>query len=286
MLSFLREQGQSSDHLTEVFLRPALRLNVVQDCNIAPDLIAQIKAGIQADEGLKALLAWDPTAGTSREVLSKLAVPAWLVGGDLHANQGLLYLQEGLKTRLVIPPVQAVITQLLVEAHDATWAGHLGRDKTLAKLKSLFVWQGMYEAVNSYVASCVVCQQSKKSNVQPPGQARMLPIPHQKWESISMDFITGLPPSKTGNDAIWTVVDKLSKRVHFIPIKSTITAVQCAEVFKDNIFKLHGMPRVILSDRDSKFTSAFWKQFCTILGIKQVLSTPFHPQTDGQSLQR
>jgi hypothetical protein len=107
--------------------------------------------------------------------------------------------------------------------------------------------------------------------------------PNQKWEHIAMDFITGLPPSKAGNDAIWTVVDKLSKRVHFIPIKSTITAVQCAEVFRDSIFKLHGMPRVIVSDRDSKFNSKFWRAFCAILGIKQAMSTPFHPQSDGQS---
>jgi RNase H-like domain found in reverse transcriptase/Integrase zinc binding domain/Reverse transcriptase (RNA-dependent DNA polymerase)/Integrase core domain/Chromo (CHRromatin Organisation MOdifier) domain len=283
MLSFLQEPGQSSDHLKQAFLSPTLQLNVLQDCDIAPDLVAQIKEGIQADEELKGLLAWDPATLTPPDELEKLIVPPWLSGGELQATQGLLYLREGPAMRLVIPPVPAIITQLLVEAHDAAWAGHLGRDKTLAKLKSLFVWQGMYEAVNSYVASCVVCQQSKKSTSQPPGQARMLPIPHQKWESIAMDFITGLPPSKTGNDAIWTVVDKLSKRVHFIPIKSTITAVQCAEVFKDNVFKLHGMPRVILSDRDSKFTSAFWKQFCIILGIKQVLSTPFHPQTDGQS---
>jgi Integrase zinc binding domain len=131
----------------------------------------------------------------SVEELQKIPVPDWLVGGTLQACQGLLYLKEGGTVRMVIPPVPSVITQLLLEAHDAVWAGHLGRDKTLAKLRSLFVWKGMYEAVESYVASCVACQQSKKSNAMPPGQARMLPIPHQKWESISMDFITGLPPS-------------------------------------------------------------------------------------------
>jgi RNase H-like domain found in reverse transcriptase/Integrase zinc binding domain/Integrase core domain/Chromo (CHRromatin Organisation MOdifier) domain len=283
MLLFSQGQGQSSQSLQQAFLQPVVALNVIQDCEVAPDLIAEIKAGIVADVELQALLAWDPVDAVSLDELKEVPVPDWLLGGTLQASQGLLYLKEGSTVRMVIPPVPPVITQLLLEAHDAVWAGHLGRDKTLAKLRSLFVWKGMYEAVESYVASCAVCQQSKQSNAMPPGQARMLPIPPQKWESISMDFITGLPPSKSGNDAIWTVVDKLSKRVHFIPIKSTITAVECAEVFKDNIFKLHGMPRVIVSDRDSKFTSLFWKQFCTILGIKQVLSTPFHPQTDGQS---
>jgi RNase H-like domain found in reverse transcriptase/Integrase zinc binding domain/Reverse transcriptase (RNA-dependent DNA polymerase)/Integrase core domain/Chromo (CHRromatin Organisation MOdifier) domain/gag-polyprotein putative aspartyl protease len=282
-LPCLKQQGQSSGQLKQAYLQPVEVLNVTREYEVDPHFMGQIRAGTAADPALAALLAWDPAANTPEEELNKLVVPRWLEGGTLEASQGLLYLREGLSLRLVIPPVPVVITALLMEAHDATWAGHLGRDKTLAKLKALFVWQGMYEAVNAYVTSCLACQQSKKSNVQPPGQARMLPIPNQKWESISMDFITGLPPAKSGNDAIWTVVDKLSKRVHFIPIKSTITAVQCAEVFKDNIFKLHGMPRVVLSDRDSKFTSAFWKQFCTIMGIKQVLSTPFHPQTDGQS---
>jgi hypothetical protein len=107
--------------------------------------------------------------------------------------------------------------------------------------------------------------------------------PNQKWEHIAMDFITGLAPSKAGNDVIWTVVDKLSKRVHFIPIKSIIMAVQCVEVFRDSILKLHGMPRVIVFDRDSKFNSKFWRAFCAILGIKQAMSTFFHLQSDGQS---
>jgi Integrase zinc binding domain/Integrase core domain/Chromo (CHRromatin Organisation MOdifier) domain len=273
----LSGEGVPVASLVQAALSPPQHLYTALEIDICPDFISEIKAGYLACPELKPFVEADPAA----------VVPAWLQDGSVVCLEGLLYLQQGdgdlQGMRLVIPPVEAVTTYLLGEAHDSPLSGHLGRDKTFAKLQALFVWQGMYEQVNQYVLTCLSCQQSKKSNVLPPGKAKMLPIPNQKWECISMDFITGLPKSKQGNDSIWTIVDKLSKRVHFLPVKSTITAVQCAELFKDEVFRLHGMPKSILSDRDAKFTSAFWRQFCKILGIKQVLSTPFHPQSDGQS---
>jgi hypothetical protein len=95
-----------------------------------------------------------------------------------------------------------------------------------------------------------------------------LPIPEWKWEIISMDFITGLPKTIKQHDAIMVVVDKLSKETHFIPIKSTFKSIDVANVFMKEIFRLHGFPKTIISDRDAKFTSSFWKSLFAGLGTQ------------------
>ena len=97
-----------------------------------------------------------------------------------------------------------------------------------------------------------------------------------------MDFITGLPTSD-GFNAIWVVVDRLSKMAHYIPCKTDLDAEGLARLFIDNIFRLHGLPTSIVSDRGSVFTSKFWKWVALQLQIKRDLSTAFHPQTDGQT---
>ena len=98
-----------------------------------------------------------------------------------------------------------------------------------------------------------------------------------------MDFITRLPRTKRNNDSIMVVVDKLSKAAHFIPVQSTYMAVQIAHIFMKNVFRLHGLPKIIISDRDVKFTSAFWKALFAELGTQLNFSTAYHPQTDGQT---
>lgn len=98
-----------------------------------------------------------------------------------------------------------------------------------------------------------------------------------------MDFITRLPRSKKLNDSIMVVVDKLRKSAHFIPIQSTYKSVQIVNIFMQNIFKLHSLPKVIISDRDAKFASAFWKALFEGLGTQLHFSTAYHPQIDGQT---
>eukprot|EP00253_Pinus_taeda_P010727 PITA_10727 len=123
----------------------------------------------------------------------------------------------------------------------------------------------------------------KAEHQHPARLLQPLPIPEWKWEVISMDFITGLPKTKRNNDSIMVVVDKLSKVAHFIPVQSTYKAVQIAHVFMQNIFRLHGLPKTIISDRDVKFTSAFWRALFAELGTQLNFSTAYHPQTDGQT---
>eukprot|EP00253_Pinus_taeda_P028544 PITA_28544 len=134
-----------------------------------------------------------------------------------------------------------------------------------------------------YLVRCIVCQQVKAEHQHPAGLLQPLPIPEWKWEVITMDFITGLPKSKKGNDSIMVVVDKLSKSAHFILVQSTYRAAQIANIFMQNIFRLHGLPKTIISDRDVKFTSAFWKNLFEGLGTQLNFSIAYHSQTDGQT---
>ena len=110
-----------------------------------------------------------------------------------------------------------------------------------------------------------------------------LPILDGPWESISMDFVFGLPRSSHKNTSIWRVVDRFSKQAHFIPVKKTIKAHHMATLFISNIFKYHGLPKSIISNRDPRMTSNFWKGIFENLGAKLVFSLTYHPQTDGQS---
>ena len=115
----------------------------------------------------------------------------------------------------------------------------------------------------------------------PAGLLQPLPTLEWKWETISMDFITELPKSTKKNYAIMVVVDKLSKSAHFIPIKSTCKKIDISKIFMKEIFRLHGMPREIISYRNTKFTSSFWKSLMAGLETKLLFSTTYHPQNDG-----
>jgi ribosomal protein L21E len=141
----------------------------------------------------------------------------------------------------------------------------------------------MKREVAEYLARCLECQLVKAEHQHPAGLLQPLPIPEWKWEIISLDFITGLPRNAKQNDSIMVVVDKLSKAAHFIPVKSTYKAINIAEIFMKEIFRLHGIPKVIISDRDVKFTGNFWKALFQGLDTKLNFSTAFHPQTDGQT---
>ena len=108
-----------------------------------------------------------------------------------------------------------------------------------------------------HVRECSICQQNKIEHIHPAGLLQPLPIPEQKWGSVSMDFITGLPKVQ-GRDCLYVVVDKLTKFVHFFSISSDYSAAQVAELFFKEVFKLHGLPKTIVSDQDSRFIGAFW----------------------------
>lgn len=140
----------------------------------------------------------------------------------------------------------------------------------------------MQRDVKEFIFNCESCARCKNENIATPGLLQPLPIPEGVWSSISMDFVEGLPRSN-GKDMIWVVVDRMSKYTHFTALAHPITAATLAQVFMDQIFKLHGAPANIVSDRDPLFISTFWREFLGELGVEQNLSSSYHPQSDGQS---
>ncbi|KAL4039374.1 hypothetical protein IC575_003026 [Cucumis melo] len=140
----------------------------------------------------------------------------------------------------------------------------------------------MKREVADFVSRCLVCQQVKAPRQHPAGLLQPLSVPGWKWESVSMDFITGLPKTLKGYTVIWVVVDRLTKSAHFVPGKSTYTASKWGQLYMTEIVRLHGVPVSIISDRDARFTSKFWKGLQLALGTRLDFSTAFHPQTDGR----
>ena len=128
---------------------------------------------------------------------------------------------------------------------------------------------------------CEICRQEKSVHRLPAGLLEPLTLPEQKWADVSMDFIMGLPKAETGHDGILTVVDRATKMVHLVPVQQTISAAEIARVYWDNVGKLHGIPRSIVSDRDPRFVSRFWQEMLRLLGTKLRMSSVHHPQTDG-----
>ena len=165
---------------------------------------------------------------------------------------------------------------LVMESHGGRLMGHFGVAKTLAILQEHFYWPHMKRDVERIYGRCVTCRQAK-SRVQPHGLYTPLPIPSEPWIDISMDFVLGLPRSKRGRDSIFVVVDRFSKMTHFIPCHRTDDASHVADLFFKEIVRLHGMPRAIVSDRDAKFLSYFWKTLWCKLGTKLLFSTTCHP---------
>src|SRR5690606_4084097 len=166
--------------------------------------------------------------------------------------------------------------------HDIPAVGHPGRTKTFDLLSREYWWPRMHRTVERYMKNCEICQRAKPTRHQPYGLLKPLQAPERRWSDILVDLITGLPVSD-GYDAITVVVDRLSKMAHYIPCTTELDAETFAKLFVQNIFRLHGLPTKIVSDRGSLFTSKFWKWVAAKLGIKRNLSTAYHPQTDGQT---
>ena len=203
--------------------------------------------------------------------------------GRYVLDDGLLcYTRRGVQ-RMCIPRVDELISVILHDCHDSLLGGHLGVDKTLSYAQRYYYWPQMDKDVCQYVESCQLCQECKPQNVCSAGLLQPLPVPDKRWESMSMDIITHLPMSDNGFLSYVVFIDRLSKMAHFVPATASLDSERLARLFVNNIFRLHGMPKSIVSDCDSRFMSRFWKSVFEILGTKLLYSSAYHPQTDGQT---
>ena len=222
----------------------------------------------------------DPACTEVRNALaSKDDVNVPVTTTKCHNRDGVLFFN----TRLWVP--EGEVTSLIKEVHDQLSTGHPGTNRTLELLKRSYFWPKMKKSVAQYCRNCHTCQRTKPSREKPKGLLKPLPVPEQRWTDISIDFVTGIPDHK-GNNAILTVVDRLSKDIKYIPCRAGdegTSASETAYLLIRDVYSQHGLPSSIVSDRGRQFVSTVWRALCRKLNITVKLSTAFHPETDGQT---
>ena len=160
--------------------------------------------------------------------------------------------------------------------------GHLGFQKTLEYIQKYYWWSTMVKDMEKFISSCETCQTTKWTTQRMPGLLHQLPIPDAPWTSIAMDFVGPFPKNLDSN-YLWVIVCQLTSQVHLVPIKTTTNALDLAYEFLKNVVHLHRLPKSIVSNQDSKFTSKFWTKLHHLLGVRLKMTTLFHPQGDGQA---
>ncbi|GJX98930.1 putative nucleotidyltransferase, ribonuclease H [Tanacetum coccineum] len=193
---------------------------------------------------------------------------------DFNIHDGFLF-----KGNQLCIPNTSLRLKIIKELHGE---GHVGRDRTLQLVHASYFWPTMRKEVDRYVKRCRICQVLKGTATN-AGLYMPLPVPAQLWVDISMDFVLGLPRTQRGNDSIFADVDYFSKMVHFIPCKKTTDAVDVAQLFFRDVYRLHGFPSSIVSDRDTRFLSHFWHSLWKTVNTQLNFSSAYHPQTDGQT---
>ena len=201
-------------------------------------------------------------------------------------SDGLLYYTPLIgkeATRVCVPDADQVRKKIISQGHDLPTSGHFGWFKTLELLTRNFYWNNMSKDIKNYVSTCEACLRSKPMNIAEQGLFKPLPVPEGRWTHVTMDFVGALPKTVSGHDTVMVIVDRFSKRAHFIPTVKALTAEGAAKLYMDHIFRLHGVPYAITSDKDIRFVNAFWQTIHDALGTSLFFSTTNHPQTDGQS---
>ena len=199
-------------------------------------------------------------------------------GAEWAEEQGLILFRGK-----VYVPKDPELRRAIVEAHhDSRITGHPGRWKTLELIGRNYWWPGISRYVASYIQGCDRCNRTKTFPAMPSGKLIPTQIPKDIWQIITVDLITGLPESQ-GHDSIMVVVDRLSKMVHLVPTNATLSSEGLARLFRDNVWKHHGLPEQVISDRGPQFVSGFMRELYKLLDVKVAASTAYHPQTDGQT---
>src|SRR5258708_18644787 len=198
----------------------------------------------------------------------------------------ILHLNDFREPHLVLPDVihkgERIAGIAIKNAHKIL--GHLGFQKTLEHIRKYYWWPTMVKDTEKFISSCETCQTTKWTTQRMPGLLHQLPIPDAPWTSIAMDFVGPFPKNLDSN-YLWVIVCQLTSQVHLVPIKTTTNALDLAYEFLKNVVHLHRLPKSIVSNQDSKFTSKFWTKLHHLLGVRLKMTTSFHPQGDGQAEQ-
>jgi len=249
-------KSNPADSLSRLYCNLVVAGSVAALADLHPDLVGRFPNQYQYDDQF-----------SSRAFVDKY---------QLNWTRGLWVTPEN---RVAVP--KPLVQDLLIAHHSSVLAGHRGVTATLDLVRRHFWWHGMTEDVKRFVSECPQCQAAKSSHQLPAGLLQSLDIPDTRFETVSLDFVTGLPKSRSGHDAVLVMVDKTSGMVHIAACTTKCSAEQSATLLHQNIIRLHGVPKNLLSDRDPRFTSAYWKSMCDKMGIKNLFSTAYHPATNA-----
>ena len=193
-------------------------------------------------------------------------------GWVIHTDGSLRY-----KGRVVVPQLIELREEILREFHCSRFAVHPGGTKMYRDLRRQYYWRGMKRHVGDFVRRCLTCQQVKAEHQRPTGLLQPLEVAEWKWEHVTMDFVTHLPQTTRRHDAVWVIVDRLTKSAHFLVAWMTFTLEEFCRLYIREIVRLHGVTVSIVSDRDPRFTTHFWKSFQKAMGTQLMMSTAFYP---------
>ena len=205
----------------------------------------------------------------------------WPIETEVKRANGGAPAPRGCPANRLFVPVK-LRPQVIHWAHTSLLSCHPGVKRTVFVISRRFWWLSMEVGVREYIDACAVCARNKTSSGARMGLLQPLPIPSRPWSNIALDFVTGLPASQ-GNTTVLTVVDRFSKMVRFIALPKLPSAKETAEVMMDQVFKIHGFPRDIVSDRGPQFVSRFWREFCRLIGATASLTSGYHPEANGQT---
>ncbi|KAI4387246.1 hypothetical protein MLD38_005091 [Melastoma candidum] len=210
-------------------------------------LLATMIIGSRLMDLIRAAQLQDPYLTEER---SKLQVQ---VDTEFSVSEDDLLRYQG---RICIPVQEDLRNLIMDEAHLSAYSIHPRVTKMYQNLRKQYWWSGMKRDVAQYVSRCLTCQRVKIEHRRPGGELQPLPIPEWKWDEIAMDFVTNLPRTVQGFDSVWVIVDRLTKSTHFIPISVTYSVAKLAKLYVKEVIRLHGVPSVIVSDRDASIQMA------------------------------
>ncbi|KJZ69408.1 hypothetical protein HIM_11204 [Hirsutella minnesotensis 3608] len=277
----IQEQLKLNPELSELFVNLCLE----QEIALCPTILDEIQGPEPIDHKITRLLdrGYEDDEWWMKirdEMLKPHGVPhsKEIPLSECTINDGRLYFRE----RLYVP--QSELRTLLIQlAHDSVESGHPGRNKLYELISRSYWWPRLSVDTKRFTRNCHGCLRNKSSRFRYQGTLKPLPIPLQRWKDLSVDFIGPIQPTARGFNAIMVVVDRLSKDRHFSPCRTDMKAHDLAMLFVRDVWKLHGLPDSIVSDRGPLFVSEFWKAVCHCLQISIALSTAYHPETDGQT---
>jgi len=231
------------------------------------ELVEKIKKARSKDEDVIKVVEEMKKAG-----VRELRGNEWKIEDDLVLKEGKVY----------VPKDEELRVEIIWLHHDVPVAGHGGRWKTVELVTRNYWWPGVTRDIGKYVEGYDLCQRIKNRTEKPAGKLKLSEVPQKTWTHLMVDFIMKLLVV-AGKDAILVVCDRLSKMTHFVATTKETSAEGLARLFQNNVWKLHGLPKSVVSDRGPQFAAELTKELNRMLEIRTKLSMVFHPQTDGQT---